>query len=196
MSLVRTAKTILNEIYHAKNILGSNAEFTGLKNEYQPFEELVERVIQNYALLANDSTEANPNCIYYTRNPNGCQKPPDFIIGQGQMYLKIECKSSKTLKPMWNCSLPEMDTVYVFQAKTLNTVFVCQGSDLISESEKCALSDLHASINKMVQEFNQNQAFGFTYYPRKMFNQVHKFELKQRQSLYDSTLRNIQSLLH
>lgn len=112
----------------------------------------------------------------YIKHPFGSQKKPDFIININHKFykeIKLECKSSKTNKPMWNCSLPESDIIYIFYSfhKKYNKFVIFNGSSLMSKNEYKCLTEFAEAIKNKCSEFNNKYKLNFSFYCRNMFNQ-------------------------
>jgi hypothetical protein len=85
------------------------------------------------SVMTTDSNDASK--IYCMYQPFGKQNPPDFIIlVNNKPIIKIECKSSdKQCKPVWNCSIPEKETIYIFGCKKLSNVFIFMGDSIVDD---------------------------------------------------------------
>ena len=62
--------------------------------------------------------------IDHTYQPNGSQCFPDYEIPTRWGNIKLECKSSKDTKPMYNSGRPHADGLYVFTSKGNGTTSV------------------------------------------------------------------------
>jgi hypothetical protein len=215
-SITNTSKEIAAEA--ASNI-------GGIKNrDKQYFEVMVEAVISKYCtdivtILDNDTKiiknilkqsisikfdkikdTLNVKNLYYMRNPRGSQCPPDFvIICNGELPVKIECKSARKLTPVWNCSIPAPDTIYVFNSSSINKTFVFRRHHIISEANAKYITTLCDEVTALCKEFSKKNkletAPTFDYYPRKMFNQKTKFNPDDAQKMYEETIASIDDLL-
>lgn len=228
----KTIEAICNEIYNYKKIENSNSNTnsktktktdSGLKNKLsQPFEIIVEKIIvkngcisindkeiiksikkiNNTKIDFNEFEKLKKNKIYYIRNPNGSQCPPDFlIISNNYKQLKLECKSSKTLKPVWNCSLPSNDTIYAFYSSKINNCFLFRSFHIITDDTIKSLNNLVEQINILCKEYKKSQTknkelkSSFEYYNRKMFNQLVNFNITERTKLYEDVIKEILTLI-
>lgn len=210
-----TLEAIISDIYsYNKKVAKTVAKLSaGIKNKLsQPFESIVEHILikhkcvqltdkdilkclkkQYDTLVISDKLDKDK--IYFIRNPNGSQAPPDFLIlSVGSKPVKLECKSSKTLKPVWNCSLPSKDTIYVFYSSKVNASFVFRSHHIIKDDVIISLNELVEKINKLCKEYNKlmlPKSPSFSYYNRKMFNQLVAFDIKDRHKFYEETLRSL-----
>ena len=88
--------------------------------------------------------------------PFGSQRPPDFIgfeAVRDQLYIfYVECKSSKTNKATWNCSLPIplLHVIYPFFNTTSKQLSICTGADLITSVDYEALK----AVMPLIREKN------------------------------------------
>lgn len=86
--------------------------------------------------------------------PFGSQKPPDFMgfeaIREKLFVFYVECKSSKTNKATWNCSLPvpSLHVIYPFFNTTNKQLSICSGIDLISSADYEALKKVMPVIRE------------------------------------------------
>ena len=118
--------------------------------------------------------------IKYTYQPNGTQKYPDFRLSFESNDVDLECKSSALRIPMWNCSYPKKDTLYVFSSKIENSTFVFFGCEVVSE-EISAIYEEYAKKHKDLQiEINNklsnvNNPYKMKIFARNMFTQAQPF---------------------
>lgn len=118
--------------------------------------------------------------IRYEYQPNGSQKFPDFILPD--YSISLECKSSIGTKPMWNCSYPKLDSIYVFSSKKLNKTLVFFGKELVTQ-EIIEIYEEYSKKHKILaEEINnkllriQDNNYGMKVYPRNMFTQTIGFD--------------------
>jgi adenine-specific DNA-methyltransferase len=141
------------------------------------------------------------NGIRFEYQPNGSQRFPDFFIKEHN--LNLECKSSSGSKPMWNCSYPKQDTLYVISCKPLDKCMVLKGSELISE-DIVKIYDEYATKHKQLEkEINEKlekiggNVYGMRVFARNMFVQTVGFNKKQKpvNGQYFTTSKAIQDKL-
>jgi hypothetical protein len=200
--ILRVLKIILNECFDSNNIDNTNIT-TGIKNADQKFESSINKILTKYCTKINKTDMSNYNfikdIIYYVSQPYGSQKPPDFILlFKDYKPLKIECKSStNSLKATWNCSLPEKDIIYLFYSKKINKTLIFNGGEIIKEDLKNKFEELHKKISILTKEFNKSisdKDCYFEYYPRKMFNQILNFNIKNRDLYNNNVMKSIDEL--
>jgi hypothetical protein len=103
--------------------------------------------------------------------PFGCQNPPDFIgfeLFNNKMYVfYIECKSGKSDRATWNCTLPNPKAyaIYLFFNNGTQQLSVCSGIDLITKEEHQNLCDIMPTIRKQHEKIN-TEASGWNLYLR------------------------------
>lgn len=124
------------------------------------------------------SGSLNSDTWYYTAQPNGSQKFPDFQVRFNTYIYNIECKSSHCGKPIWNCSFPQLECFYIFMRTSDGAIAVYQGQELISPEMYNALTeiknskeikDLESKICKQLANIPSKTVF--SYYIRDMFIQ-------------------------
>lgn len=142
---------------------------SGQKNLEQPFENLIDSILSNHKLYKEKKFQ-------YLRNPNGSQRAPDFKIIIGTEKYEIECKSSKTKKAVWNCSLPNNETIYLFHSPKFSSLIIFNGNDILDSNDRDKLLSLHKKIQDLVNEESDNKKGSFYYYPRAMYCQNSNFE--------------------
>ena len=198
--------SILDKIFNSIN-KEENEKIIGNKNKEQPYELLIKNIldencIEKKTFISNnsividdnkkisitvsitDSKKYKYNNIVYEYQPNGSQKPPDFIIccfdkdkneiNNNYKTIKIECKSSKNDKPIWNCSIPDEDTIYVFYNTHKKLVYIFNGDEIISKEKKSEIIKFNDDIKKLCNEFNKTALSNtnMSFYPRQMINQT------------------------
>lgn len=188
-------KTIIKELYDSK--CGKNETTTGIKNKNQKFEDVTEEILEKFCTKINNKSEINDDNLYFIAQPNGSQAPPDFmIVTKKYNDVKIECKSSKSLKPTWNCSIPEKDTIYAFYTSKLDLTFIFSGDEIISDKKIEEIIKFHNKIKEMAKEFNNSilKDQNLKYYPRQMINQVMNFDVGKRETYYENIIEKIKLL--
>jgi hypothetical protein len=112
--------------------------------------------------------------INYAYQPNGKQAFPDFYLKD--YGVQVECKSTVISKPMWNCTYPKKDALYIFSSKKLSKTLVMYGSDIITD-EISKIYEEYASRHKLLQvEINAKlekipNKYGMKIFARNMFVQ-------------------------
>ena len=136
---------ILEQIYDCSN--ESNEKITGIKNKEQPYELKIKDILDEYSIESNKSNKSQNEIkseikckytnLFYEYQPNGSQQPPDYMVYcENYEKIKIECKSSKTNKPVWNCSIPEKNTIYVFLDTKNKKTYIFDGEDIIGTQDR------------------------------------------------------------
>jgi len=149
------------------------------------FEEHIKKEIFDEKLSQN-----NP-LIFFIKNPSGTQSPPDFIVLINNILpIALECKSSKNKKPLWNCSIPNNRTIYLFYSKYYEATFLFMSYHIITDKERLKLQTLHNKIKKICEKFNSTST-GFSYYPRPMYNQSCNFNIDDFDKFYNDTIKYI-----
>lgn len=169
-----------------KNLKYSHTECTF---NYKTHEQSVEDIIiQSGFILKHKDEKINGYC--YLNQPNGSQNPPDFRVFDGESFIDIECKSKKTgYKPMWNSSIPNKDTFYIFSNQKDNCTLVIEGKDIITQKLEYELNQykketklLENKYNKILKELSENDnPYQIGVYARNMFVQNKHFKLDQDQ---------------
>lgn len=168
----------LRNIYNKNTCIDEN-KLKGRKNKTNSFEEFIELQCKEYF----------PN--NYQLHPYGCQKPPDFIICNEYFKVYIECKSSNSYVPTWNCSIPQSGWIYIHKNTKTQHITFFQASDIMTFEE----SECLKQISKQVSEFSQNVSDMWGFYPRNMFVQRKKLP-QDRNVLFQSICDNLSSLIH
>ena len=162
------------------------------KNKTNSLEDLVLQIFREKLTEVStaDLKKEESNRWVFTPQPYGSQKFPDFLAKNNGIEYKIECKSSKTGKPMWNCTFPEPDinTWYIFLRITNFKIQILPGTQLITRDLYNALmdvkrndelKDLRNKINTELRKLNEFSNLKFSYYIRDMFNQVSNIDYDQ-----------------
>lgn len=122
---------------------------------------------------------------YYIYQPFGSQKPPDFRIYDNDEYFDIECKSSKTTyKPMWNCTIPNRLTYYLFTNTRDNMTKIIKGDKIVTiplikllNEYKSATKELEKRYNFLISQLSpEENPYNLNVYARNMFLQRRNFE--------------------
>lgn len=150
----------------------------GRKNQTNSFEEYIETKCKEFF----------PNG--YKLHPNGCQKPPDFILFDNHYQVSIECKSSNSYIPTWNCSIPQEGWIYIHKnTKTQHMTFF-QAKDIMSQEESLELKQ----ISQKVSKFASSVSSRWTYYPRNMFIQRKQLPI-QRDVMFKALCQDLSFLI-
>jgi hypothetical protein len=179
--------SILDKIFNSTN-KEENEKIIGNKNIEQPYELKVKNILDEHCIEKNiskaDLTKYKYTNIVYEYQPNGSQKPPDFIIccfdkdkneiNNNYKIIKIECKSSKNGKPIWNCSIPDEDTIYIYYDTRKKLIYIFNGNEIISKEKKTEIIKFNDDIKKLCDDFNKTKLSNtnMSYYPRQMINQT------------------------
>lgn len=142
-------------------------------------EESVEKIIREcgfkHKLCINKKEKS-----YYMNQPNGTQNPPDFIVFDNNESIQLECKSKKTgYKPMWNSSIPNESTFYIFTNQKDNKTLIISGKNIITPALKECLNIYKKETKKLEILFNKklkklstnNNPYNIGVYARNMFVQ-------------------------
>lgn len=123
----------------------------------------------------------------YTYQPNGSQNPPDFSLNYRGKIYNIECKSSKKIKkPMWNCSIPDKDTLYIFSIPDSNILFF--GDWIIDEKSRMEMESYIEESKLLAKKYNNrllklDNEYKWNVRFRKMFEQNTVFDKNRREEL-------------
>lgn len=220
-------RTIFQQIFDNK-LASKNIANTGLKNSDQSFENQVKKILtdnnfqeieqedvrkQFSKVLTKQQKTKKPihfghvdfnndlNGNYFIKNPFGTQAPPDFILlhhNCNPVYL--ECKSG--VKPVWNCSLPNEHTVYLYNSSNKSnksgnnsTTYIFLSRHVITAENKQLMEEIHQLVKNLVSEKQKKSTDSFTYYPRPMYNQIKMFEEKDREAMYNDVLLELEQLV-
>ena len=211
-------RTIFQQIFDNKLDI-KNIANTGLKNSEQSFENQVKKILidNNFQEIEKEDLRKQFSKVltkqqktkkpihfghvdfdndltgnYFIKNPFGTQAPPDFILlhhNCNPVYL--ECKSG--VKPVWNCSLPNDHTVYLYNSSNKNnksTTYIFLSRHVITPENKQLMEEIHQQVKNLVAEKlkNSNNSDNFTYYPRPMYNQIKMLDEKDREAMYNDVL--------
>jgi hypothetical protein len=122
--------------------------------------------------------------LFYFHQPNGSQKPPDFRVHDNDEYIDIECKSSKSsYKPMWNCSIPNRLTYYLFTNTKENNTVIVKGDQIATIQLIKLLNDYKAETKMLENKYNEllislseeENPYKMSVYARNMFVQKRNF---------------------
>jgi hypothetical protein len=192
---------LLEEIYNLSP--EENKTTAGVKNKEQPYELKIKDILDKYCVCRNklsnidDKKTHKYTNLFYEYQPNGSQLPPDFIIYccicDDDFFesekIKIECKSSKNNKPVWNCSIPEKDTIYVFYDTKNKKTYIFDGEEIIDTNGRNEIIKLNEQLKKLCNDFNAKILYNknISYYPRQMINQTKKMDdiIPNRDATFD-----------
>lgn len=182
-------------------------EFQAIKDEKQRTQ--VSKVLKDLIKQGNDqkpltdlvlqSMKLDEDQWYYIQNPFGSQSPPDFmLLVSGQRLLMVECKTSQCGTPVWNCSLPDDHTLYLYHSQKKKETFVFRNDHVLSRSLRQKLLDHHKRIQEMTKLFhdglNEDET-SFYYYPRPMYSQRCQLDSKRREEWFQDTIRRMPELI-
>lgn len=149
-------------------------------------EESIEKIIIGSGFKHRLNIDKNEKC-YYINQPNGSQRPPDFIVVDNNESIELECKSKKTgYKPMWNSSYPNSTNLYIFTNQKDNKTLIIPGNKIITPKlEKMLIKHkndnklFHDKFNKELKKLSKDDnPYDITVYPRNMFVQNKHFDEK------------------
>jgi len=149
-------------------------------------EESVEKIIIESGFKHKNNISENEKC-YYINQPNGSQRPPDFIVVDNNESVELECKSKKTgYKPMWNSSYPNRTNLYIFTTQKDNRTLIIHGNKITTpkletllEKYKKATKQLEITFNKEIKELSkEDNPYDIGVYARNMFVQNKHFDEK------------------
>lgn len=141
--------------------------------------------IERLLVLNGFSNHLENQQCYYIHQPNGSQKPPDFRVYDNDEYIDIECKSSKSsYKPMWNCSIPNRLTYYLFTNTKENNTLIIKGDRIVTiplikilNEYKLETKKLENRFNDLLKELSEDEnPYKMSVYARNMFVQRRNFE--------------------
>lgn len=147
-------------------------------------EESVEKIIIESGFKHKNNTNEK---FYYINQPNGSQRPPDFIVVDNNESVELECKSKKTgYKPMWNSSYPNRTNLYIFTTQKDNRTLIIPGNKITTpkletllEKYKKATKQLEITFNKEIKELSkEDNPYDIGVYARNMFVQNKHFDEK------------------
>ena len=124
-------------------------------------------------LLEQGSAEIDDGVFYY--QPCGSQQSPDFIFMSEDELVLLECKSSKTSKPMWNSHIIKQN--YLYFISTQNGTVLSKGDSLMSPNTAKELAEFGAYLKKLTAKFNEEllakkeNTLNWQYYSRLAINQ-------------------------
>lgn len=149
-------------------------------------EESVEKIIIESGFKHKNNTNEK---FYYINQPNGSQRPPDFIVVDNTTNesVELECKSKKTgYKPMWNSSYPNRTNLYIFTTQKDNRTLIIPGNKITTpkletllEKYKKETKQLEITFNKEIKELSKkDNPYDIGVYARNMFVQNKHFDEK------------------
>lgn len=173
----------LKEVFHLKKCNGNieNGLFPIFKKHN--FKELNK----------GDKPKFSRHNLYFKHQPNGKQQSPDYhVYIKGYDMISIECKSSKSKRPMWNSGLPslENDYIYIFHEKE-ELVYIFLSKHIISEEDEKELKEFDKILEEESKKFNSLKKRSFNFYVRAMYNQSFNFEYSLRNMYFDETIETI-----
>lgn len=128
------------------------------------------------------------------------------MIFDGKRVEAVEIKLSKQSKPMWNSGLPRQSGIYIFGSPKRKDMTFFKGSSVVTLNEAKELHNFFTRLNNSEQSFNnkimRNQAYGFSAYIRKAFDQkkahnpqaiIDFFENPNRNKLETAVIKHLQS---
>lgn len=197
MSKIQTLKEynsiivkILDNIYNLSN--EENEKIIGVKNKEQPYELKIKEILNKYCvetikkknnknvdIVDDENIKCEYTNLFYEYQPNGSQQPPDFVIYcENYEKKKIECKSSKNNKPVWNCSIPDQETIYVYYDTNKKLTYIFEGDKIISNEDRNKIIKFNDELKKLCNDFNNTTLYdkNMSYYPRQMINQIKKMD--------------------
>lgn len=178
---------ILDKIYNMSN--EENEKITGIKNKEQPYELVIKNILNEYCIenikknkkeITSDTEKNKYENMFFEYQPNGSQMPPDFkIYCEKFEEIKIECKSSKNNKPIWNCSIPEKETIYIYYNTKTKETFIFGGEEIVSEKIRSQVIKFNEELKILCNKFNETILCdeNISYYSRQMINQIKKMNI-------------------
>jgi len=187
---------ILDKIYNLSN--EENVKITGIKNKEQPYELKIKDILNEYCvekinkqtkkinkqskkiIIKNETYKSKYENIFFEYQPKGSQLPPDFMIYyENYEEIKIECKSSKNNKPVWNCSIPEKETIYVYYDSSNKKTYIFYGDEIIDTNDRLEIIKFNEELKILCNKFNKTTLCdkNICYYPRQMINQTIKMDV-------------------
>jgi len=115
--------------------------------------------------------------IDHTYQPNGSQCFPDYEIPTRWGNIKLECKSSKDAKPMYNSGRPHADGLYVFTSKGNGTTLFW-GDDILTLDKRELYDRMLLEMKDVLLRYQSLPEWqddrGFDFYLREMYYQKGK----------------------
>jgi hypothetical protein len=135
--------------------------------------------------------------LLYDYQPNGTQRPPDFIVKVNEQdRINLECKSSQKEIPMWNSSIPQHDTMYLLSSGKTQTITISLGQHHLSAEQIQELNSYKKQIKEFYQVINKKLTNDFiSFYPRIAYQQKKSY-CHRRDELYGKTLINLKLPAH
>lgn len=134
----------------------AGAGFTEVNKDQFP--KLTKAMLKKFARTCDDSEvkqalQGLPLGSYILQ-PSGSQGFPDVLIHDfDSRFICLECKSGKGKSPMWNDSVPNPESIYVFASSSLNETTVFLGMDVLSEEERLIHDECEAEIKLVVEKY-------------------------------------------
>lgn len=167
-----------------------------MKKSDENIEKKLISIFENHKFLSlkkNQLPDFEKYHLYFKHQPNGSQQSPDYhVFIKGYDIISIECKSSKSKRPMWNGGLPslENDYIYIFHEKE-DLMYIFLSKHIISEEDEKELRDFDKMLQEESKKFNESKKRSFTYYVRSMYNQTFNFDKSMRNLYYNETIQSI-----
>lgn len=138
--------------------------------------------------------------IYMIKNICGTQSPPDFaLLIHGYLPILLEAKSSKGKRPLWNCSLPNKSTIYLFYSGSYNRIFISISRHILEDEMEAILRDLYNQIKVLVNKVHEEKIKKMTtekkwdYYSRPMYNQKFDYQLTDIDIYFNEVLYELKN---
>lgn len=163
--------------------VNNNSEVNEIVNKENKFEKKVKKTLEYFN-------------IKYKDQPNGKQNPPDYHLKFKYLgIIKLECKSAEGWKPLWNCTIPSNDTIYLFRkTKNIKKTFVFIAEDIITNDEREYLKNVAKKMKNFYNNMDKKFQNRWDYYPRNMFNQKISFKNLSKEDLYNNVISWINKL--
>lgn len=186
-NLIENILKDLSSIKYSKNIFNSKLH-----------EDKIELVlVKNGFKKLNKQGLPSEKEIYYIKQPNGSQRSPDFTLVVEGVSVNIECKSAQTgYKPMWNCSYPDQNTIYVYTNKRNNHTILFLGNEIITDDVQVIYDEYREKHKQLCDEINnklknldrEKNPYALRVYNRNMFIQGEHL-YKKNSSIYMKNIR-------
>lgn len=148
--------------------------------------------------------DLDENTIYLVKNIYGTQSPPDFTLFiHNYIPILIEAKSSKGKMPLWNCSLPNKRTIYIFYCGKMKRIFIHLSRHILDDEIEELLRNLHKKIKiltdeankEIVERCNVDHLKKWDFYPRPMYNQKFEYEISKIDTYYHDVISELKDHL-
>ncbi len=173
-----------------------------------PSETLLTRIKKDYnndkiydkTYFNSSKYKLDEDSIYIIKNICGTQSPPDFaLLIHGYLPILLEAKSSKGKRPLWNCSLPNKNTIYLFYSGSYNRIFIHLSDHILDDEMENILRDLYNQIKVLVNKVNEEKikklltSKKWDYYPRPMYNQKFDYDLSEINNYFTDVLSKLKN---